>query len=304
MLLLPRFFTGVIIQRSPSTFKNTPQLCILAKFVILDEGIIITAKFFTKNLLTDVMLMRKLMTGRWLLKHLLVVVILIMLINLGLWQLRRLEERRTFNQNITTALNQPAIPLTGSPIDPTELNFRRVIVTGTYDNAAAIAIRNQLLDDAPGLHLVTPLRISDSDQAVLVDRGWIPRGDSDPDPASLAVYDLPGEVTVEGIANQTQTRPSWLSPLDPPLKEGQTRLVAWSRVDIDRIQEQLPYPLLPIFIKQLPTPNAAADSLPQQESGVALGEGPHLGYALQWFSFAAILTVTYGFFLRQELRKG
>ncbi|GIK39784.1 MAG: SURF1-like protein [Chloroflexota bacterium] len=247
--------------------------------------------------------MRKLVTGRWLLKHLLVVLVLIMLINLGLWQLRRLDEKRTFNQNMAAAFNQPATPLGNSPIDPAALHFQRVAVTGTFDNAQAIVIRNQLLDDTPGLHLVTPLRLKDSDQAVLVDRGWIPRGDSDPDPADLTAYDLPGEVTLEGIAYQTQTRPGGLSPLDPPLKEGQTRLVAWFRVDIERIQEQLPYPLLPIFIRQLPGSQADAPNLPRQESGLTLDEGPHLGYALQWFSFAAILVVTYAVFLRQELRK-
>lgn len=248
--------------------------------------------------------MRKLMTGRWLFKHLLVVLVLIVLINLGLWQLRRLNEKRAFNRNITAAFNQPATPLSDGPINPAELHFHRVAVTGTFDNAQAIVIRNQLLGDTPGLHLVTPLRLKDSDRAVLVDRGWIPRGDSDPDPADLTAYDLSGEVTLEGIAYQTQTRPGTLSPLDPPLKEGQTRMVAWFRVDIERIQEQLPYQLLPIFIRQLPSPHADAKSLPRQETGLTLDEGPHLDYALQWFSFAAILVVTYAVFLRQELRKG
>jgi surfeit locus 1 family protein len=78
--------------------------------------------------------------------------------------------------------------------------------------------------------------------------------------------------------------------------------VAWFRVDIERIQEQVPYRLLPIFIKQLPIPNTNADTLPRQDSGANLDEGPHLGYAIQWFSFAAILVVTYGLFLRQEAR--
>lgn len=251
------------------------------------------------------MLMHKLMTKRWVIKHLLVVLVLIVLINLGFWQLRRLDEKRTLNRNITAVLNQAAIPVRGGPINPADLHFHRVAVAGTFDNTQAIVIRNQALaDDTPGLHLVTPLRLKDSDQAVLVDRGWIPRGDADPDPAALTTYDLSGEVTVEGIAYQTQTRPGWFSPLDPPLKEGQPRLVAWFRVDIDRIQAQLPYPLLPIFIRQLPGPNADATSLPRQESGVTLDEGPHLSYALQWFSFAAILLVIYGVFLRQELRKG
>jgi surfeit locus 1 family protein len=247
--------------------------------------------------------MSRLLTGRWWLKHLSVVIVLIVLINLGLWQLRRLEERRTLNRNITATLEQAPITLTGETVDPDLLHFQRVSVKGTFDNAQAIVLRNQTSGDTPGLHLITPLKISGSDTAVLVDRGWIPRGQADPEPDSLKVYDLPGEVSVEGIAYRTQTRPSWLSPLDPPLKAGQTRLNAWFRVDIERIQEQLPYPLLPIFIRQLPDQTPAPDSLPRPESGITLNEGPHLGYALQWFSFAAILVITYGLFLRQELQK-
>ena len=74
-------------------------------------------------------------------------------------------------------------------------------------------------------------------------------------------------------------------------------------MDIDRIQAQIPYPLLPIFIEQSPDPGETAASLPHRSGSVALDEGPHLGYAIQWFSFAAILLITYAVFMRQELRE-
>lgn len=246
--------------------------------------------------------MSEILTGRWWLKHLLVLMVLIVLINLGLWQLRRLEERRTLNQNIQTALSQPALPLRDAQIDPEVFHFRRVKVTGIFDNAAAIVLRNQLKGETPGVHLITPLRLSGSEQAVLIDRGWLPRRSADLEPSELTPYEVSDEVTIEGIAYRTQTRTGWLSPLDPPLREGQTRLVNWFRVDIDRIQQQVPYPLLPVYIKQLPDSSTQPDTLPQPEA-VALSEGSHLGYAIQWFSFAAILVVTYGLFLRQQIQK-
>lgn len=246
--------------------------------------------------------MAQLLTGRWWLNHLLVLLVLLVLINLGLWQLRRLEERRTLNQNIQTALSQPAIPLRDAQIDPEMLHFRRVAVTGVFDNAAAIVLRNQLKGETPGVHLITPLRLGGSEQAVLIDRGWLPRREADLEPTDLTPYEVSGEVTLEGIAYRTQTRSGWISPLDPPLREGQTRLVNWFRVDIDRIQQQVPYPLLPVFIRQLPDSSTQPDTLPQPEA-LTLSEGSHLGYALQWFSFAAILVVTYGIFLRQQLQK-
>jgi surfeit locus 1 family protein len=72
-------------------------------------------------------------------------------------------------------------------------------------------------------------------------------------------------------------------------------------VDIGRIQQQVNAPLLPIFIEQFPNP--AATSPPFRQDNIDLSEGPHLGYALQWFSFAVILGVLYAVFVRQELRR-
>lgn len=237
-------------------------------------------------------------------RHAAVLLVFILLVNFGFWQLRRLEQKRMRNSDILAALRQEPATLTGdTPVDPDALHFSPVQVTGTFDNQAAMFLRNREFEGLSGVHLLTPLRISGSDQAVLIDRGWIPRGNTDLTPAELAAYDQPGEVTVTGIAYRGQPQPEgWLVPRDPPLKAGQERLVGWFRVNIERIQEQLPDPLLPIYIEQTPDQaEPAFDSFPRQAGSVSLDEGPHLGYAIQWFSFAAILLVTYGYFIRQEL---
>jgi surfeit locus 1 family protein len=64
----------------------------------------------------------------------------------------------------------------------------------------------------------------------------------------------------------------------------------------------MPYPILPIYIQ----PEAdAADSEPpiRFQPEIELTEGPHFGYALQWFTFATILFVGYPFFLRKQESK-
>ena len=55
-----------------------------------------------------------------------------------------------------------------------------------------------------------------------------------------------GTVTVSGWVRPTQTRGA-LGPSDPD--EG--RLVTMSRVDIDRIQQQVPYELEPVYLSLL-----------------------------------------------------
>jgi surfeit locus 1 family protein len=252
--------------------------------------------------------MSRLFKGRWLIKHLLVILAVIGLINLGFWQLRRLEQRRALNEAILEGLNAPVTVLTGEDVAPEALHYHRVSAEGTFDNGESIVIRNRPFQGRPGVRLVVPLQIEGSDRAVLVDRGWIPLDESAQD--RRRIYDENGTVTIEGIAYKTQTRPNrWLIPTDPTPGPGETRLDEWFRVDIERIQEQVPYPLLPIFVKQSPRlpqgpdENAAADTPPLREEDIELSEGSHLSYALQWFSFALILVIVYGVLLRQELRK-
>ncbi len=244
--------------------------------------------------------MSELTTGRWLVRHIIVLAVAIILLSLGLWQLRRLEQRRALNSQVVTGLNQPRLTLTGEDVDPGALHLRRVVVTGRFDNEQGVIIRNRPYQGQPGVHLVVPLRIDGSDRAVLVDRGWIPL--QAPDPEAQRTYDLSGMVTVAGIAHQSQTQPEgFLRPVDPTLQPGQARLGAWFRVDVEGIQQQVSYPLLPIYIEQSPDPQARFNEPPVPGESPVLDEGPHLGYAIQWFSFAVILAITYGIFVRQEL---
>lgn len=244
--------------------------------------------------------MRKLTTGRWLITHVVVLAGIILLINLGFWQLRRLEQRRALNAEISAGLNRPVMTLTGQAVDPETTHYRRVAVTGTFDNDQAMLLRNQPYNGVPGHHLVVPLLIEGSDTAVLVDRGWLPLAETEPD--RREAYRVDGQVTVEGIAYKSQVRPHRFAPADPTLQPGQARLDAWFRIDIPQVQQQLPYPLLPVFIRQSPPPDQAFDALPRPEGDPVLAEGSHLGYAMQWFAFAVILAVTYGAFAWQEVK--
>jgi surfeit locus 1 family protein len=242
-------------------------------------------------------MIRKLFTGRQLWMTLLVIVGAIMLSRLGMWQLDRLAQRRAFNSSLKARMAQPALALAGAAIDPDALEYRRVEVRGVYDPRQEIVLRNRELDGTPGVHILTPLRLSGSDTAVLVDRGWLPRELAEP-AARKAFAAPPGEVLVTGIARRSQENVG--GPQDPPLGPQRPRLDAWFRVNIASIQEQTGYPLLPIFIEQQP---ALGDPmLPRPVATADLGEGPHMGYAVQWFGFAIILVVGYIAFISTQAK--
>ena len=210
------------------------------------------------------------------------------MVALGFWQLGRLGERRARNAEIQSRLNQPPLNITGETSGAATLEYRRATVTGAFDFSQEILLRNRSYNEITGVHLLTPLRIVGSDKAVLVDRGWIAYTAADRQ--TRAAYASPnGLVTLTGIIRLSQSRPSPLAPFDPPLGPDLPRLDAWYWIDISRIQQQVPYPLLPFFIEQDAGPDPA--SLPAAGWEVDLGDSSHLSYAIQWFSFAAILVV-------------
>ncbi|MGC8780654.1 MAG: SURF1 family cytochrome oxidase biogenesis protein, partial [Anaerolineae bacterium] len=100
----------------------------------------------------------------------------------------------------------------------------------------------------------------------------------------------------------SQARRSALSPADPPLGPDRPRLDAWFRVDLPRIQEQMPYPLLPVFLEEETPAGVAPRWLPRPDPDIRLDEGSHLLYAVQWAAFAGILAAGYAFFFQARAK--
>jgi surfeit locus 1 family protein len=215
-------------------------------------------------------------------------VVAIGMLGLGVWQLERLQERRTLNAEIRRRLAEPPLTLNGSLLtDTARLEYRPVRVRGVFDFSQEIVLRNRAHAEMPGVHVITPLKIQGSEKAVLIDRGWIPYEVSNP--ATRAAYHTPvGEVEVKGILRRSQTRPYSFLPVDPTLSPELPRLDEWYWLNIDQIQAQVSYPLVPMLMAAAPAEDAQGSQLPIAGYDIDLSEGPHLSYAIQWFAFAAI----------------
>jgi surfeit locus 1 family protein len=237
---------------------------------------------------------RRLLTPGLLAIHLLVLLVAVLFVRLGVWQLDRLEERRAENavgERRLTAEPEPATSLLQGEPHPEKLEYRRVIAAGRFDPEHEVLIRSQTHLGNPGFHVITPL-VTESDEAVMVNRGWVPIGF---DEAPVVEAPPPDEiVTVEGWLHAGQTRP----PLGRVEPEG--RLAILNRVDLDRIEEQLPYPVYGMYMVEM---GERADlPIPIDPPDFA-DEGPHLAYAIQWFAFALIGAVGYIAVLRRRLRR-
>lgn len=240
---------------------------------------------------------------RWLLTTVLVLLGAALCIRLGIWQLDRLGQRRAFNAHYLEMRAAEPLLITGSPVsDLTQMEYRSVVVTGVYDFENQVALRNQYhtMPDGVeqyGYHLLTPLRFSDG-SGVLVDRGWIP-AEGNASPSDWRKYDAPGVQTLRGWIRLGQDRPALGGVPDPELQPGQSRLEFWNIANLRRIRQQVPYPLLDVYIQLDPEPGRALPPYPYQPA-YEISEGPHLGYAGQWFTFAAILILGYPFYLRKR----
>jgi surfeit locus 1 family protein len=98
---------------------------------------------------------------------------------------------------------------------------------------------------------------------------------------------------VQGLAHES--RPPGGAP---PNNSRTARQDAWFNADVTSIQRQVPYPLLPVWVEQAAIPGRT--ELPIPDPNLALDDGPHLGYTIQWWGFAAILLAGYVVVMTQE----
>ena len=179
-------------------------------------------------------------------------------VRLGIWQVDRLAQRKARNAALASRLALPPLELVGGRITADSARQRRVMARGVYDFSAERMWPGRSFDGTPGVALITPLRLADG-SVVLVDRGWVPSPDAFH--VDHAAYREPDSATVTGIAF----------------------ILPRGRGDVDASG------FLPIVV-QLDTPDPER-GLPRRWPPPALDNGPHLSYAIQWFSFAVIVLV-------------
>lgn len=222
-------------------------------------------------------------------------------IRLGFWQLSRLQERRARNQEIRAGLQDERIDLVAAMRGGTVEPYRRVRARGRFDSAFQLVLTARSYQNQSGVHLVTPLRLEGVNTAVLVDRGWLPLEERSPE--QLEAYAVNGTVEIEGVTLPSQSQPQ--IPFFPPPPTGTTNdpRTSWPALDVGAISGQIPYELLSVYVT-VTEPVPAEASMPIPDPPLELSDGPHLGYAIQWFSFALIALVGGSYWVWRHTQDG
>ncbi|HUR75789.1 MAG TPA: SURF1 family protein [Sporichthya sp.] len=238
---------------------------------------------------------RFLLTPRWI--ALLVVAVLTVpgCLWLAGWQFSRLHDAEQENSQVRDNTRAPALPIgelspVGSTVRPGE-EYRAVTVTGRYDVAHQLYVRNRPRDGAQGFQVLTPV-VTSAGPAALVDRGWIAAPvEGDPAPPETPS----GTVTVSGYLRPPESaRPA--SDLPP---------AQVLRIDVPGIAATLPYPVyggyLELATQEPPVPlvNGRYSPNPAQLPGTS-SELLHRSYGWQWYVFAVIGPIGFVLLARRE----
>ena len=205
----------------------------------------------------------------------------IIFIELGKWQLSRAEEKNTQYEKLEQYAKQPAVKLSGTLVKLKDFQYREIEVNGEYLSEYTIYLDNKIYQGRAGYHVITPLKIANSELHVVINRGWVAIGN---DRSVLPpVVEVKGELKVTGIAASPETKTLDLSD---KVIEGQI----WDNFNLQRYQEVTGLAMQPLMLLQR---SEEKDGLIRDWSKPNSGASKNIGYAVQWFSLAATAIIIF-----------
>lgn len=199
-------------------------------------------------------------------------------VHLGLWQRHRAEEKSARQAIMDARLGEPPVQLTGAVPSAEPLLFRRVRAAGEWDAAHQVYVDNRIHAGRAGFHVITPLRLAGTADAVLVNRGWIARDAAYPKAPQVPVP--AGPVQVEGVATLPPARYVELS----------SQTVAgnvWQNLAIERYRQATGLAVLPVVVLAETPAAGLARVVEKPDAGV----DKHVEYEYTWFALAATTLV-------------
>lgn len=153
-------------------------------------------------------------------------------------------------------------------------SVRQVTVTGRFVERYTVLLDNKLRSHKPGYEVVTPLRLADTDEHVLVNRGWMAAGRTRGELPEVKTP--PGTVRIGGVA--LERLPRVLAAGAPQGRVRQT-------LEVREFAAETGLRLQPRVIEQhSELPDGLLREWPRPDAGVE----KHESYALQWYSLAVL----------------
>jgi cytochrome oxidase assembly protein ShyY1 len=205
------------------------------------------------------------------------------LVTLAFWQLDRAEEKRQIIAN--EQYRRAQLPVTLDQLDEASAaSYISVLLTGEYDNETLFLLDNQQYRARFGYEIITPFFDLNSNQTVLISRGWVQ--------GSLDRSELPVLKKVTGL--QSLEAEIYVPLGKPFLLAEQIMGQAWPKViqaiEVDKMAASLSSDVFP-YVLRLKEDNPGVYKRHWQVVNVPVHK--HTGYAVQWFLMAIVLVGLY-----------
>lgn len=218
---------------------------------------------------------------------------------LGLWQLDRAAQKEALEASLASRGAQPPLvqrDLAFDAHEADEQSYRRIRLHGRWLADRTVFLDNRQMNGHPGFYVVTPLLLEAPRDAVLVQRGWVPRNMQDR--TALPPIKTPtGEVDVDGI----------VAPPPGRLFEFSHESAGTIRQNLDlaAFSAETGMSLRPLSVQQADSASTAGDGLLREWPHPAVDVQRHYGYAFQWFAMATLMAGLYVWFqlVRPRLRR-
>ena len=252
-------------------------------------------------------MLRLLLQPRWLRAAALTLVVSVVCCLLGAWQWHRREGKLerialvTANYDLAPVPVADLLPGPGAPM-PAGREWTPVRARGTYAADEVLLVRNRPRNGTYGYLVLVPLRL-EGGGTLIVDRGWIPNGATGEAPRSVpappaGTVEVVGRLRPSEPADDRGAPPGQLQAID--LDGGVDEALRATGPAGAADAEALLTGAYSSVVSESPAPAQQLVPAPAPE----LDEGPHLGYTLQWFVFAAGVWVFLGVQLRRTARDG
>lgn len=204
--------------------------------------------------------------------------------SLGLWQIERgqskqylLDEFENNTQNNPNVLNENS------------KKWDRVYVQGKWDSSKQVLIDNVINRGIAGFKVLTPLRILETDQLILIDRGWVKRNQSRENLPDITITE--NNERVSGILEYPELG---------LVLSGELVSDTWPKVsqtkNLEIISKEYNEALYPLILVADPTSKNSLEYIKINPTNMTPVK--HYGYSAQWFLMFLVLCfmyVWYGF---------
>ncbi len=199
---------------------------------------------------------------------------------LGFWQIERMNWKENMIGMIEARIKAAPVELPFDIADPDGWDYRKVTLSGTFLHTQESFLQALSTSGEFGYQVITPMLRSNGSM-VMINRGWVPYGNSDPSTRQAGQID--GEVEVVGVLRLPWHRRAWVRQFvvtnDPANKlyfDGALAemAAAW---DLD---------VAPFFVDA--NENANPGGLPRGGQTILTVRNMHLSYVITWFSLSII----------------